>query len=162
MIASRKRKILKRQNRLGIALLCIGMMAMTGDLVGSFALKGLGAISCVAPFPKVFSEMDGVEGFAGEFEIQVERADGEIEIVPINPALYAKLRGPYNRRNVYGAALAGGPFLPEELWQPVYQHGLKPGGPLRDEFDLSPDTKDVRVFIRTKTRNRHDTWTFAP
>ena len=162
MTDPKKTKALVRRNRWGLALLGVGLLAMIGDLAGSFAIKGLGAITCVAPFPKVFSEMDGVEGFAAEFEMHVERANGEREIIPISPELYARLKGPYNRRNVYGAALAGGPFLPEELWHPVYQHGLEPGGPLHDEFDLPEDTEQVRVFIRTKTRNRDDSWTFAP
>ena len=98
-----------------------------------------------------------MEGWAAEFTIVCESAEGRIAI-PITPELYSQLAGPYNRRNVYGAALAGGPKLPRPMWEAVFRHGFGPGGPLRAEFGLPPDATNVCVEIRTKTRGRHEQW----
>lgn len=156
-----KTSSIKRRNWAGIALACFGLTAMIGDLLDCFPVKGIGAISCVAPFPKVFCEMDGVEGFASAFELEAELASGESVRIPLTPECYAGLSGPYNRRNVYGAALAGGPFLPETLWRPVYDYGLRADGPLRRELKLPETTEQIHIHIETKTNGRDDRWHFT-
>ena len=144
------------------AVVCaLATTAMIGDVIGSRVVKGLGGVSAAAPFPKVFCEFEGMEGFAAEFTIVCETADGPCA-VPITPELYSRLSGPYNRRNVYGAAMAGGPKLPRPMWEAVFRHGFGPGGPLRVEFGLPPDATNVYVVIRTKTRNRHEQWLLQP
>ena len=100
-------------NRLRAALLLVvGLAAMAGDLLGSDALYGLGLATHASPAPKVFTARDGLEGFSADYELHYDSADGP-EQLPLSPQLYGQLRGPYNRRNVFGAALAGGPFLAE-------------------------------------------------
>src|SRR5262245_22070792 len=93
--------------------------AMVGDILHIQALMGIGAASTIAPFPKVFCDNQGLEGFASEFTITGEGVSGVTNIV-LTPEIYSSLRGPYNRRNVYGAALAFGPKLPPELWRSVF------------------------------------------
>jgi hypothetical protein len=88
------------------ALLIIGFTEMTGDLSGNRVLKGLGAVTVIAPCPKVFCDMDGLEAFASDFMITAEA--NEPWSIPITPQLYSRLKGPYNRRNVYGAVIAAG------------------------------------------------------
>ena len=136
-------------------------VAMLGDLIGSRVVKGLGGVSAAAPFPKVFCEFEGMEGFAAEFTIVCETPDGP-RTIPITPELYSRLAGPYNRRNVYGAALAGGPKLPRSMWEAVFRHGFGPGGPLRAEFGLPPDATNVFVVVRTKTKGRQEQWLLQP
>jgi hypothetical protein len=46
------------------------------------------------------------------------------------------MRGPYNRRNVYGAALAYAPVLPPALRDPVTKHALCGDAPLLRELGL--------------------------
>jgi hypothetical protein len=150
------------RNWAALVLGLFGLTAMVGDLLGSRALKGLGAVSVVAPFPKVFCDMNGVEGFACEFAIHYDTATGEHRREAITPELYAQLAGPYNRRNVYGAALAGAPILPAPVWESVFQYGFAPDGPLRRELGLPPDATNIAVVIHTKTRGRNGTWTLHP
>lgn len=133
--------------------------AMLGDLLGVPALKGLGAASAVAPLPKVFCDNQGLEGFASEFTIFAQRASGGVTNLVLTPEMYARLQGPYNRRNVYGAALSFGPKLPPLLWRGVFSYGLGPSGPLRRELGLPADTTNVWVRIRTRTAGRNDEWT---
>lgn len=140
----------------------IGLFNMAGYLTGINALRGIGAATAISPLPKVFSDVDGLETFASRFTLEIDTRSGATVKKEITPELYVKLGGPYNRRNVYGAALSYAPRMPEPLWQAVYCYGLREGGPLRTEFELPADTTHVRVLIETKTRGRADTWTLDP
>jgi hypothetical protein len=132
---------------------------MAGYIMGSITLRGLGAATAASPLPKVFSDVNGLETFASEFILHYRQPDGTLIEVAITPDLYGRLAGPYNRRNVYGAALSYGPRLPRELWEPVFCYGLHPQGPLRAELGLPSTVTDVSVTIRTRTRGRSDAWT---
>ena len=139
----------------------LGCSGLVGDLCGIPALKGIGAASVVAPIPKVFCDNNGLEGFASEFTLQVDFADGKSEVIPLTPEIYSKLVGPYNRRNVYGAALSYGPKLPRDLWHSVFEYGFGPEGPLLTEFGFTKTVTNATVTIRTKTRGRDDFWVLA-
>jgi hypothetical protein len=158
MINSSSSRHIVWRNWAAVALGLFGLTAMVGDVVGSRTLKGLGMISMTAPCPKVFCAMEGYEGFAGEFVIHYTDASGEPQSVALTPEQYARLAGPYNRRNVYGAALAGAPILPEPMWRSVFQYGFQPTGPLRRELGVPPDATAIAVVIHTKTHNRNDSW----
>ena len=137
-------------------ILVVGLTQMTGDLVGSRVLKGIGAATAIAPCPKVFSDLNGWEAFASTFEIIVE---GKEEVsIPITPEVYARLKGPYNRRNIYGAAIAAAPRLPEPLWRSVFGYAFGPQGALRRELSLPETTTAIRISAETKTRGRHERW----
>ena len=59
------------------------------------------------------------------------------------------MRGPYNRRNVYGAALAYAPVIPATLRDPVIQYGLCGDAPLLRELgvDLKAAPRPVVLVI---------------
>jgi hypothetical protein len=162
MQASADRSGLRWRNRTALILCLIGCLQMAGYITGSAVLRGIGAASAAAPLPKVFSDVDGLETFASEFTLRYRSSDGTLAEMPITPALYGRLAGPYNRRNVYGAALSYAPRLPRELWEPVYCYGLGLQGPLRTELGLGPDATGISVTIRTRTRGRSDEWTLEP
>ena len=153
---------LKRRNIIALILLALGFTQMLGAVTGIAPLRGLGAASAMAPNPKVFSDVDGLETFASDFTLSYRDSTGTAKSLTITPELYGRLGGPYNRRNVYGAALSYAPRLPEPLWTSVYCHGFAPAGPLRSELGLSPRDSDIRITIRTRTRGRSDQWTYAP
>ena len=152
----------KSANLAALALIVFGCTQMVGYLAGSRTLRGLGAASAAAPFPKVFSDVDGLETFASDFTLHWRDVAGGAHTLPITPELYARLEGSYNRRNVYGAALSYAPRLPEPLWQAVFCHAFGPQGPLRRDFGLPADAHDFVVEIRTKTKGRNDRWMLKP
>jgi len=127
-------------------LLVLGLMQMVGDLFGLRPLVGLGMASGASPAPKVFSAVGGLETYSTRFLLQWTDADGKPAFLPITPELYSRIRGPYNRRNVYGAALAYGPVLPAELRAPVMRYALCGEAPLLRELGLDPN--EVRPPIR--------------
>jgi hypothetical protein len=79
-----------------VALLLLGLTQMTGDLLGNRVLKGIGAASAMAPCPKVFCDVNGLEGFASTFTLQLETNLGHTQDLEITPEIYSRLRGPYN------------------------------------------------------------------
>ena len=111
----------------------------------------------MAPCPKVFCDMGGMEPFASCFEII---ADGDKTTrIPITPELYRQLRGPYNRRNVYGAAIAAAPILPERVWRTVFSYAFNPNGQLRHDLALLK-TNSIHILVRARTRNGSQEWIF--
>jgi len=151
---------LQRRNAAAFVLLAIGLLQMAGAVCGSRALKGLGAATVAAPFPKVFCDVAGLEPFASTFTLLGKTRSGTVFETRITPELYARLAGSYNRRNAYGAALSFAPRLPEAMWQSVAHYGLRAGGPLREELGLPDDIERLRIRIATQTRGRDDVWEF--
>lgn len=148
----------KSANIAALCLTALGCLQMAGFLFGSITLRGIGATLAAAPFPKVFSDVDGLETFASEFTLHWIDVHGSPQTMRITPELYRQLHGAYNRRNVYGAALSYAPRLPAPLWQAVFTYALGPSGPLRVELGVPPDARDIAVEIRTRTKGRSDHW----
>lgn len=137
-------------------LVAVGLLQALGWATGSAALRGIGQMSAASPLPFVFSSFRGVETFAAEFEVELEKTDGTRVSYVITPELYSKLDGPYNRRNTYGAVLSYGPALdaPGErrLVESVLRYGLCNGGPLAWEFGEPENVVRVRALVHSKTR----------
>lgn len=151
-----------KANIAALLITALGCTQMLGYALNSRVLRGVGAASCAAPFPKVFSDVEGLETFASDFVLHGIDGEGGTFALPITPELYARLEGCYNRRNVYGAALSYAPRMPEPLWAAVFCHGLGPDGPLRREFGLPEGAHNLTVEIRTKTAGRNDVWLLHP
>jgi hypothetical protein len=140
---------MKLRNRLALVVLGLGMLQMVGHFCGSKVLRGIGLASGIAPYPKVFCASDGYEAFAASFELVGRRGDGALWSCRLDPERYARLAGPYPRRNVYGATLAFAPRLPPELRDSLLARALAPGSRLRRELDIPADVDELQVRIRT-------------
>jgi hypothetical protein len=115
----------------GVFLLVLGLAQMAGDVLHIPALKGVAAATGASPAPKVFSAVQGLETYSTRFFLDL--GDARVELTP---EIYSRMRGPYNRRNVYGAALAYAPVLPPSLRDPVMRHALCGDAPLLREFGI--------------------------
>jgi hypothetical protein len=126
-------------------LLVLGSLGMIGNAIGSDALKGLAAMTCASPAPKVFSAVKGLETYSTEFRIEWIDHDGAPQSVLLTPELYARLTGPYQRRNVYGAVLAFGPVLVSDprtkpMWSSIMRHAACGERPLLRELGIDPSS----------------------
>lgn len=92
-------------------LIGVGCAQMFGDVLGIPALKGLAAATGASPAPKVFTAQNGYETHANRFFLEWQDAAGSQQVLELTPEVYANLRGPYNRRNVYGAVISYAPVL---------------------------------------------------
>lgn len=137
-----------------IYLILIGLacLQMAGDVLGSSRLKGLGAALAMAPAPKVFTAHEGFETYSSRFFIEWT-LDAKRQSLQLTPATYRAIRGPYNRRNAYGAALAYGPVLnASELTRPMLQsvmnYALCEPGVIASELDIPREAHDVTVRLK--------------
>lgn len=127
-------------------LLALGLFQMAGDLLRFPFLKNLGAATSASPAPKVFCAVNGYEAYATRFTLEWVDRDGELQSRPLTADAIERLRGPYNRRNVYGAALAYGPVLPGSLLESVLKYGLTGDAPVLREVGIDPaDVRDVWI-----------------
>jgi len=141
-------------------LLLLGVLQMSGDLLHLPVLKGLGAASGAWPAPKVFSadRNSGLEMFSTQFSLTWTDHSGAIRQLPLTPSMYARLRGPYNRRNAYGAAMAYGPVLATHphlatLFRSVASHALCGDRPLLRELGVDTATIASAVGLRWTPRD---------
>jgi hypothetical protein len=108
------------RDRAAFALVALGLLQMTGDVLDLMPLKAVALATAASPAPRVFSTVEGFEAYSTHFSIEWTGRDAVEHALEVTPEVYARLRGPYNRRNAYGAAMAGGPVLVDH----PYLHGL--------------------------------------
>jgi hypothetical protein len=144
-------------------LLGIGLLQMTGEIFGLSALKGIGAAIVASPAPKVFSSVRGLETFSSRFFLHWTDRAGNPQTLALTPEIYARLAGPYNRRNVYGAALAYGPVLATDartqaMFRSVITYAFCADAPLLRELGIDPASVEPRT-VRVQLEPRPDTQT---
>jgi len=140
-----------------IALLVLGLAQMAGDLSGLTALKGLAAATAASPAPKVFSSVRGLETYSSRFYVEYQDRKGQQHSLLLTPELGARLQGPYNRRNVYGAVLAYGPVLLSDprarpLFDSVARYALCGQAPVLREVGIDPADVVGPLRVRLDTR----------
>jgi len=139
-------------------IVLIGLLQSIGYLTKIENIRNLGVLTTASPLPIVFTDVNGVEAFAADFYLNWNDKSTNSKQIKITPALYAQLKGPYNRRNAYGAAIAGGPILPEKIWKPILKYGLCQNV-LENELRLPIDKESFSLKINTRTKNRKNQWT---
>lgn len=133
-------------------LVILGLAQMAGDLLRVPALKGIAAATGASPAPKVFCVASGTDARGNSFSLEtystrfyLEWADrlsqSGLASMEITPQVYARLRGPYNRRNVYGAAMSYAPVLrfnphTAGMFDQVTQHAFCGERPLLRELGI--------------------------
>lgn len=100
-----------KQRAFVVVLFVLALGQMAADVIGSVPLRAAFAATGASPAPKVFSAVRGLETYSTRFRVEWTEPGGAIGSIAIDPHVGALLEGPYNRRNVYGAALAYGPIL---------------------------------------------------
>ncbi|MDE0224572.1 MAG: hypothetical protein OXP28_05495 [Gammaproteobacteria bacterium] len=110
-------------------IVCLGCLQMAGDIFDLPVVKAFGAVSHISPAPKVFTTQNGFETFSSTFVLHAWDKKHGVTALPLTPEVNALVRGPYNRRNAYGAALSYGPVLARSprtapMFWSVLQFGL--------------------------------------
>jgi sterol desaturase/sphingolipid hydroxylase (fatty acid hydroxylase superfamily) len=152
-----------------IALVAIGTLQMLGDLSGRPTIRGLGMAANASPAPKVFTAHEGLETYSAQFFVRWTDVGGVSHVKQLTPQLNRGLRGPYNRRNAYGAMIAGGPILhanaaTRAMHAAALNYTRCGAGSALDELGINrrsiagPIT--IEVSLRTTPKGNHD-WRLA-
>lgn len=143
-----------------VSLVTVGSLQMIGDLAGSAETKGLGAALHVSPAPRVFTTHDGFETFSSQFFIHWQDKKGDSHSLELTAENYEGIRGPYNRRNVFGAALSYGPVLnnnpaTKDMFSQVSRYAFCGPAPALNELgvDSSLIRYPIAIELRPKDKN---------
>jgi hypothetical protein len=143
-------------SRAAVFLLVLGLAQMAGDVFHLPRLKAIAAATNASPAPKVFSSVQGLETFSTHFLLEWREQFGTPHSLAITPEVYSRVRGPYNRRNVFGAALAYGPILQSDprtrsMFQAVVSYALCGDAPLLRELGVPHDIGGpVRIVLQPR------------
>ena len=141
-------------------LVAIGTAQMFGEVLGIPVLKGVGAATGSSPTPKVFTAHEGFETYSSEFFLAWTDRSGERHKLKLTPANYRGVRGPYNRRNAYGAAISYAPVLhSSEATRPMLESALRftfcsPSSTVLEE--LGVDAEDISGPVSVTLEPRQD------
>lgn len=143
-------------------LISLGSSQMLGDVLGAPRLKALAAATQVAPAMKVFTAHQGYETHAARFTLRWQDDAGAMFSLVLDPKTYRGVDGPYNRRNVYGAALAYGPVLRSDprtraLQESVMRYAFCTPGALREELGIPHHARKFSLDVApTRADGRRD------
>lgn len=136
-----------RKIRIAAAIiLVLGLAQMAGDLLKVPAIKAIAGATMISPQPKVFTAHLGYETYSANFVVEWADNQGKVRKLEITPAVYGKVLGPYQRRNVYGAVLSYGPIMvTDERMKPIFEsvsvYAMCGEAPLLNEIGI--DSKNV-------------------
>jgi hypothetical protein len=139
------------------ALIAIGCVQMMGDVIGRSDIRAAGAATHASPAPKVFTAQNGFETFSSRFFIEWTDAHGTRQALELTPRVYRQVKGPYNRRNAYGAALSYAPVLASNrhtrpMLDSVMQYAFCGDAPLLGELGLGRERPTYTIGVRLQPR----------
>lgn len=139
-------------------LVAIGCLQILGDLSGQTVVKAVGAALHASPAPKVFTAQNGFETYSSKFYIDWQDREGVRHSLELTPQVYRGLRGPYNRRNAYGAAISYAPVLASNprtkpMVEQVARYGFCGDAPLLAELRIPRDQVVYPLRVRLEPRD---------
>ena len=139
-------------------LVGLGSAQMLGDLIANPTLKGFGLATHVSPAPKVFTAQEGFETFSSQFFLRWQDTDATYHELELTQETYQGIKGPYNRRNVYGAAVSYSPVLSRNpktktMFNGVSQYAFCGDAPLLQELGINPKTVRYPLVLELKPRD---------
>jgi hypothetical protein len=135
-----------------VLLVALGTLQMFAEVLAMPRLKAVFAATQVSPAMKVFTAHQGYETHAARFAITWIDVDGVSQRLTVDPEIYRNVRGPYNRRNVYGAALAYGPLLRADpklrpMQESVMHYAFCSPGALRSDLGIPRDAVSLTIHV---------------
>jgi len=151
----------RRERCMFLALVALGSVQMLAEVFNFPRIKALAAASQMSPAMKVFTAHQGYETHAARFHIGWCNAASECDWLILSPANYSQIAGPYNRRNVYGAALAYGPLLRADsrlrgMHSSVMAYAFCMPGSLRVPLGMPKDVQKIWVHVEPLRASRSD------
>jgi sterol desaturase/sphingolipid hydroxylase (fatty acid hydroxylase superfamily) len=149
-----------RSKTLFYFLLCLGCMSTFGYMLSFSNIRSIGFMTVASPLPLVFSVHNGIETFSTSYNITVQFYDNTTEKINLDNSLYDKLKGPYNRKNMYGIVLSHGPFFLEpnliKMRDDILQNAVCHNGIIATELGMTKVIDNVDIQVRSKTVGNED------
>lgn len=135
-----------------VLLIALGTVQIFAEVLAMPRLKAVAAATQVSPAMKVFTAHQGYETHAARFAVTWTDAQGRGQRLDLDPQTYRNVHGPYNRRNVYGAALAYGPLLRADpklraMQESVMHYAFCSPGALRADLGVPRDAANLTIHV---------------
>lgn len=149
-----------------VILIFLGTIKVIADICGWPTISAVAAVTQTAPAMKVFTAHNGYETFSSIYTLSLIDADDKHHVFTLTPEIYDGLKGPYNRRNVYGAAIAYGPILSSSthtsaMWQSVARSAFCEHASIIHELGVNV-TEVKTVVMQYQPMNDTSTHRHAP
>lgn len=133
---------------LHMTIVALGCLSCIGFVIDQPALRGIGFSTAASPLPLVFSAYNGVQTFATTYSIALT-ANNRTEKIPLTQKIYSKLRGPYNRRNVYGVLFSHAPLFKDnsliEVRQDLLHYATCSSNSILPELEMFPKPSRLEI-----------------
>jgi hypothetical protein len=144
------------------ALCTLALGQMLAASFGFARVQAVFSAAVLSPAPKVFTAVDGLEPFSSRYRIVLHTTHTAPLTFELDTRTAARLVGPYNRRNVYGAVVAFAPVLAQNartrpMFEAVVRHALCADAPLLGELGLSLAAPASTIVIEQLPRARTQT-----
>lgn len=140
-------------------LVVVGLSQLIGDILQLPSLKTIGAVTGASPAPKVFTAHKGFETYSSRFFIEWKDKAQHAHSLQLTPATYRNIKGPYNRRNAYGATFSYAPvFVSNPVTKPMFEsaahYALCGKAPILNALNINPDNIAGALHIRLQPRQK--------
>lgn len=146
---------------MSIFLIIIGMLQITGYVIKSPLLRGLGFSYGASPLPTVFGTVKGVEGFATRHTIHFINKYGAADSLALDKKVFNNLKVSYLLKNAYSIFLA----YPHMLKAGQVENGINfllKEETLQTQFLLLPPVKDSKLESRRLINGRVEIKYYTP
>lgn len=126
----------------------------------SAQFRAIGFTSASTPLPLVFTSFKGTETFVTRFQLDIQFQEKILPLrLELDRALYAKIQGPYNRRNIYGAMFSHGPMFDDTKMialrdQVLFYAVCSEERPLVKEFGFDEENVHVHTLLVAVSNNK--------
>lgn len=157
MMGAESMRVDEVRNRVALPLLYfLAVFAPLAHLANSTPMKAVATATQAAPAMKVFTSHDGYETFSPRFHLEWT-SHGIPQSLELTPKVYSAVKGPYNRRNAYGAALAYAPVLAanpatRQLHSSVVRYALCDPAPVLSELGVDHRDPATTVTVHIEPR----------
>jgi sterol desaturase/sphingolipid hydroxylase (fatty acid hydroxylase superfamily) len=133
------------------ALVIWGTLNASAFITHFDGMREIGFATVSSPLPLVFSTYNGYETFATNFSISVVYQNGTEYMTDLDVHKYNRLKGAYNKRNVYGAMFSHGPFFDKHnmivIRDKVLEYAVCSPGQIIKDFGIDGNISSVHVDI---------------
>lgn len=147
-------------NKIIYGLLIIGLLSTIGYILHIPIIRQVGFMTGSSPLPLVFSSYNGHETFSTQFNILAIFNNGYCQNFTLDHKMYGRMKGPYNRKNMYGVLFSHGPFFSDpdliELRDEVLRNGFcqidgRFSGYLPLEFGIKDKLLEMTIIVKSIT-----------
>lgn len=138
-------------------LIFLGLLQISGFILGNKSMYNLGSVITASPFPKIFDKIDGLEYWSQKYSLKLNYKNGNSINLPITSDTFSKIEGNHLIKITYALSFSLYPTRRKKNKR-ILLLGICDGGPLARNFSLKEGivSFDLTVFSKENTKILED------